>query len=146
MPMITVVYATPRSTPGLKKAVAATASRLAAEILRKDPRVTAVLVEEASAQDWFCGGQSLTEAGLASFWLDIRVTDGTNTKDEKAAFVAAAFAEMAKLLGPLHEESYCHVNDVRADAYGYAGLTQEHRYVRAKLAVAPSESGAALLR
>ena len=132
MPMITVIYATPRSTTGLKQAIAATASGLAAEILGKDPKVTAVLVEEASAQDWFCGGQPLAEAGLASFWLDIRVTDGTNTKDETAAFVAAAFGEMGKLLGPLHEESYCHVHDVRGDAYGYGGLTQEYRYVRAK--------------
>lgn len=139
MPMITAVYAAPRSAPGLKKAVAAIASRLAAEVLKKDPKVTAVLVEEASAADWFCGGQSLAEAGRASFWLDIRITDGTNTRDEKAAFVAAAFAEMGKLLGPLHEESYCHVHDVRADAYGYGGLTQEHRYIRAKLGVAPSD-------
>jgi 4-oxalocrotonate tautomerase len=135
MPMITVTYATPRAAAGLKGAIAATASRLAAEILGKDPKVTAVLVEEASAEDWFCGGQSLAAAGLASFWLDIRVTDGTNTKDEKAAFVAAAFREMGKLLGPLHEESYCHVHDVRADAYGYGGLTQERRYVSAKLGV-----------
>lgn len=138
MPMITVVYATPRAAPGLKQAVAATASRLAADVLRKDPKVTAVLVEEAAAQDWFCAGQSLAAAGRASFWLDIRITDGTNTKDEKAAFIAAAFAEMGKLLGPLHEESYCHVHDVRADAYGYGGLTQEHRYVRAKLGAASS--------
>jgi len=138
MPMITVAYATPRSAAGLKRAVAATASRLAAQILRKDPKVTAVLVEEVAAADWFCAGKSLADARLASFWLDIRITDGTNTKDEKAAFIAAAFADLGKLLGPLHEESYCHVHDVRAEAYGYAGVTQEHRYVAAKLAAAPS--------
>ena len=32
------------------------------------------------------------------------------------------------LLGDLHEESYIHVQDVRAAAYGYGGKTQEYRY------------------
>jgi 4-oxalocrotonate tautomerase len=27
----------------------------------------------------------------------------------------------------LHHESYIHVHDVRAGAYGYGGLTQEYR-------------------
>jgi 4-oxalocrotonate tautomerase len=60
--------------------------------------------------------------------------DGTNTKDEKAAFIAATFEAMGKILGPLHEESYVHVHDVRDDAYGYGGLTQGQRYIARKLA------------
>jgi 4-oxalocrotonate tautomerase len=43
MPMITVQYSTSRSERGLKAAVAQAASDLAAQILRKDPNVTAVL-------------------------------------------------------------------------------------------------------
>jgi 4-oxalocrotonate tautomerase len=136
MPMITIQFASGRMRPQSNATIAAAISRLSAEILHKDSKVTAVLVQEISPADWFAGGRSLGEAGLASFWLDIRITDGTNTKDEKAAFVAAAFRTMGELLGPLHEESYVHVHDVRADAYGYGGLTQERRYVAGKLDVA----------
>ncbi len=70
---------------------------------------------------------------MAAFWLDIRIVDGTNTREEKAAFVAAAFHAMAELIGPLHPESYVHVNEVRGDAYGYGGVTQNERYIAAKL-------------
>jgi 4-oxalocrotonate tautomerase len=133
MPMITVRFATTRTEPALKSAIASRISRLSADILHKDEKVTAVLVEQAQPGDWFCGGRSLADAKLASFWLDIRITDGTNTKDEKAAFVAAAYQAMGELLGPLHEESYVHVHDVRGDAYGFAGLTQERRYITGKL-------------
>ena len=35
-----------------------------------------------------------------------------------------------RLLGELHEVSYIYVEDVRATAYGYGGLTQEYRYQR----------------
>lgn len=133
MPMITLQYATPQRKPGLAEALAEAVSRLSADILGKDPAVTAVAVEEIDPARWFVGGRSLAQHGLAGFWLDIRITDGTNTREEKAAFVAAAFARMNELIGPLHNESYVHVNDVRGDAYGYGGLTQNERYFAHKL-------------
>jgi 4-oxalocrotonate tautomerase len=136
MPMITVRYATGRTGDNLKSAIAQAARDLAARVLHKDPNVTAVLVEAADPVDWFCGGQSLAQSGLAGFWLDIRISDGSNNKDEKAAFIAAVFKRMGELLGPLHQESYVHVHDARADSYGYGGLTQERRYIAGNLSVA----------
>jgi 4-oxalocrotonate tautomerase len=133
MPMITVQYSTGRFETGLKAAVAQAASELAARVLHKDPRVTAVQVQAVEPTDWFCAGPSLAQSGLAAFWLEIRVTEGTNTKDEKAAFIAAAFERMGELLGRLHVESYVHVHDARADGYGFGGVTQERRYVAGKL-------------
>jgi 4-oxalocrotonate tautomerase len=133
MPMITVHFAAARRAEGKQAAIAAAISRLASEILHKDPKAAAALVQEAAPGDWFCGGRSLAQAGLATFWLDIRITEGTNTKDEKAAFVAAAFRVMGEILGPLHEESYVQVHEARADSYGFGGLTQERRYIAGKL-------------
>jgi 4-oxalocrotonate tautomerase len=133
MPLIAVRYATNRAQAGLKAAIARAASDLAAGILHKDPKVTAVLVEAADPADWFCGGHSLAQSGLASFSLDIRITDGSNNKDEKAEFIATVFKRMGALLGPLHEESYVHVHDARADGYGFGGITQERRYIADKL-------------
>jgi 4-oxalocrotonate tautomerase len=138
MPLIAVQYTSSRKSPSLKAAVAAAISELSADILHKDPKVTAVIVQSVDAVDWFAGGTSLAEQKLASVWVDIHITDGTNTKDEKADFIAAVFSRMSYLLGPLHTESYIHVHDVRADAYGFGGLTQERRYIANKLAVAPS--------
>ena len=133
MPLITVTVSTPHKKVVSKADIAAEVTRLSSTILHKDPNVTAVIVSRVPTDDWFCGGRSLTDAWLASFWLDIHVTDGTNTKDEKAAFIAAVYASMEKLLGPLHEESYVHVHDVRDDAYGYGGLTQGRRYIERQL-------------
>jgi 4-oxalocrotonate tautomerase len=131
--MISVQYASPRRKADLAKAIAQAARRLASDVLGKDAAVTAVVVEEIDAARWFVADKSLAEHGLAGFWLDIRITDGTNTREEKAAFVAATFATMNELIGPLHSESYVHVNEVRGDAYGYGGLTQNERYFAGKL-------------
>ncbi|WP_454916305.1 tautomerase family protein [Xanthobacter sediminis] len=114
--------------------VAATLSAITARILRKDPQVTAVAVSFVPATRWFTGGVSLAAKGASSFSLDILVVDGTNTKDEKAAYLDAVFSAMAGLLPNLDPESYILVREVKADAYGYGGRTQERRYVERHLA------------
>src|SRR3978361_1559949 len=132
MPMITVQYATPDAKTGLAPAIAAAVAKFNPGILKKDPNITAINVEESDAATWFIGGKPLTQHQLAAFWVDVRITDGTNTREEKAAFVAAVFEAMKGLLGPLHNECYVHVDDVRGDAYGYGGLTQNERYFAGK--------------
>jgi 4-oxalocrotonate tautomerase len=142
MPLITVSYSTSREKPSLNSEIAAAVSELTAKILHKDPKVTAIIVKAVNAVDWFAGGKSLAEQKLASYWIDIHVSEGTNTKDEKAAYLAAMFARMGELLGPLHEETYLHVDEVKGDAYGFGGLTQERRYIAGKLEVPPQRAAA----
>ena len=132
MPLITVQYSSQRNVT--KTDIAAAVTKLSADILHKDPNVTAVIVQSVDPADWFAGGRSLAEQKLASVWVDIHISDGTNTKDEKADFLAATFKRMDELLGSLHNESYVYVHDARADAYGFGGLTQERRYIASKLA------------
>lgn len=135
MPILQVTLSGPPDTAKAAE-VAQTLSHLTATHLRKDPALTSVAVTFLPEAHWFVGGPSLAPAGLSSFWLDIAVVDGTNTKDEKAAYIAAVFAAMAGLIGPLHTESYIHVREVKADAYGYGGRTQESRYVEKTLKAA----------
>ena len=142
MPLISVTYSTQRETPALKADVAAAITELTAKILHKDPKVTAVIVKSVDGADWFAAGKSLAEQKLASYWIDTHISEGTNTKDEKAAYLAAVFQHMAELLGPLHEETYLHVDEVKGDAYGFGGLTQERRYIAGKLEVPPQRAAA----
>jgi 4-oxalocrotonate tautomerase len=135
MPLITVTFASAHKELASKAAIAAEVNRLSATLLDNDPKVTAIIVQRVETEDWFAGGRSLADAGRASFWLDIHVTEGNKTKDQKAKFIAAVFSAMGKLLGPLHEESYAYVHEARGDAYGFGGLTQEQRYIAGKLAV-----------
>ena len=101
---------------------------LTTRILKKKREVTAIAIEYIDHDSWFVGGELLSELGKNSFYFDIKITDETNTKDEKAQYIKEAFEGFERLLGNLHEESYIYVQDVRATSYGYGGKTQEFRY------------------
>jgi 4-oxalocrotonate tautomerase len=135
MPILNLKVSASR-TASLSRTLSEGLVEATARILRKNPEITAVAIDYVSPEDWIVGGRSLAEQKKASFWLDIKVVDGTNTKDEKALYLAEVFAFMGRVLGTLHEESYVLVHEVPADAYGFGGLTQEHRYIANKLRTA----------
>ncbi|HNH88185.1 MAG TPA: 4-oxalocrotonate tautomerase family protein [Thiobacillaceae bacterium] len=135
MPYIHVA-ATRQADPDLSREIAARISALTATHLGKDPTITAVAVTYVDPQHWFAGGRSLAEQGKNTFWLDIKVVDGSNTKSEMAAYLEAVFATLSDLLGNVHSESYALVHEVPASAYGYAGKTQEYRFIARQLAQA----------
>jgi len=127
MPILNVKISAVK-TPEMTGKIAAILLELTTRILRKDPKVTAIAIDYIDPADWIVGGVSLAAQNRSSVYFDIKITDETNTKAEKAQYIGEAFAAFANLLGNLHEESYIYVQDVRAAAYGYGGLTQEHRY------------------
>jgi 4-oxalocrotonate tautomerase len=127
MPILNVKVSAKKSA-GLTKAISDILLELTTRILHKKPEVTSIAIDYVDPDDWIVAGKSLTEQGKNSIYFDIKITDETNTKTEKALYIREAFAAFNQLLGNLHEESYIYVEDVRATAYGYGGLTQEYRY------------------
>ncbi|MBU3585888.1 4-oxalocrotonate tautomerase family protein [Polynucleobacter sp. AM-26B4] len=127
MPILNVKVSAKKS-PELTQKIADLLLDLTSRILKKKPEVTAIAIEYVEPDAWVVGGQLLSKQGKNSFYFDIKITDETNTKDEKAQYIREAFKGFEQLLGNLHEESYIYVQDVKAASYGYGGLTQEYRY------------------
>jgi 4-oxalocrotonate tautomerase len=127
MPILNVKVSTEKS-PQMTSRIAAILLELTTRILHKDPQVTSIAIDYVDPAHWIVGGRSLAEQNKCSIYFDIKITDETNTKAEKAQYIKEAFDAFAALLGNLHEESYIYVQDVRAAAYGYGGRTQEYRY------------------
>jgi 4-oxalocrotonate tautomerase len=129
MPILNVKVSAKKS-PEMTRAIAALLLDLTARLLHKKREVTSIAIDYVDPADWIVGGRSLAEQGRSSVYFDIKITDETNTKEEKAEYIRQAFDAFSRLLGDLHDESYIYVQDVRAGAYGYGGKTQEFRYQR----------------
>ncbi|MDQ7970091.1 MAG: 4-oxalocrotonate tautomerase family protein [Oxalicibacterium faecigallinarum] len=127
MPILNVKISAEKN-PQLTKDIATLLLELTSRVLKKKPEVTAIAIDYVPPDSWIIAGVPLSEQNKNSVYFDIKITDETNTKEEKAQYIREAFAGFARLLGNLHEESYIYVQDVRAASYGYGGLTQEYRY------------------
>ncbi|HTH79135.1 MAG TPA: 4-oxalocrotonate tautomerase family protein [Ramlibacter sp.] len=132
MPILNVKVSRPASTEATRQ-ISQTLLELTSRILKKQPEVTSIAIDYVPPEHWVVAGRTLVEHGKSSFYFDIKVTEGTNTKDEIAQYVAEAFAAFRGMLGDLHDESYVYVEEVHGYAYGYGGRTQEWRYVKSKL-------------
>lgn len=130
MPILNVKVSADRSRE-MTRSIADILIDLTTRVLHKDPQLTSIAIEYVDPHDWIIAGKSLAELGKSSIYFDIKITDETNSKSEKAQYIREAFDAFSDLLGDLHEESYIYVQDVRAASYGYGGKTQEYRFHRA---------------
>ena len=119
-------------SPGVTKQVADVLATSTTNILEKKRELTSIAVEYVPDNQWFVGGAPISSQEEKTFYLEIKITGGTNTKNEKAAYVEEVFSAMQSILGKLHPASYIVITDVSGDSWGYEGATQEFRYIRGK--------------
>lgn len=126
MPILNVLLSGPAHAQTTQQ-VAVMLANCTSRILRKKPELTSIAVRYVEPEHWIVGGQSLAAQGKSSAYVEIKITDETNTRAEKAAYIQAVYDGLLELMPNLHHESYIYVDDVRAGAYGYGGKTQEYR-------------------
>ncbi|WP_279482973.1 tautomerase family protein [Aureimonas sp. SK2] len=128
MPFVHIRIAGPPLSPPQVEALQRGATSLLADLLRKKPELTAVLVERCEAGAWSVAGRPVPLAAH----FEATITAGTNDEDEKARFVHAAHALLAEIVGAgLPPATYVVIHEVAADAWGYGGRTQLARRVSA---------------
>jgi 4-oxalocrotonate tautomerase len=118
-----------QKNPALAKELAKEISRLTKDILNKKPEVTVVTISFIPDDQWFVNSVSLAGLKTRSFHLDIKFSDSTNLKFDKANYIDAAHSSLKNLLGGIHPVSYTTIQEMKADAYGYEGLTIEYKYI-----------------
>ena len=131
MPYLNVRIATAESAEIAEKIVSILMKHTS-EILGKKPEVTSIDINFVSPKLWFVGGTAIGAMDEVTFYLDIKVTDGTNTKGEKSEYVKKVFADFESVLGAITPASYIVIHDVRADSWGFQGKTQECRFIQAQ--------------
>ncbi len=121
-----------QESPKIAEKIVAALMAHTSEVLGKKPEVTSIDINFVSPELWFVGGTRVSDTDAVTFYLDIKVTEGTNTKAEKTKYVNKVFADIDAIIGPITPASYIVIHDVRADSWGFQGLTQEFRFVQSQ--------------
>lgn len=126
MPYINIKLNAPKSEE-LKKEIVEMVLNNSQNILKRKKEVTSILVEFVPFEDWFIYDKNCT-----TFYLDIKITKGTTSKDEKRDFIKAIFDKFKELLGDVSNVSYIKIDEISGDCWGYDGTTQEFKYYEGK--------------
>lgn len=92
-------------------------------ITHKRREVTAVRIT-ADAVCWFIGGESI---GTPTAYMEVKITEDTNSAEEKAALQQHLYQLLHDTLGGLAKASYIVIHELPAKNWGYAGISQSAR-------------------
>ncbi|WP_316823892.1 4-oxalocrotonate tautomerase [Pedobacter miscanthi] len=115
--------------PALAQELVKEIGRLTKEVLNKKPEVTVVTLSFVPEHLWFVNAVSLAELKTKSFHLNIKISDSTNLKTDKAKYIEAVHQSLISIIGDVHPVSYTAIHEMKADAYGYEGLTIEYKII-----------------
>lgn len=96
---------------------------LIANELGKRRELTSVLIDVPHRHQWTIGGNDQPTAAH----LEVCVTAGTNSEEEKGAFMARAMSLLRRTLPDLSPATYIVVKENPATDWGYDGITQADR-------------------
>jgi len=103
--------------------------RLTKDVLNKSSEVTAITVSFIPCELWFVARKSLAELNKKSFHLSVKFGESTTLKVQKAHFIESIHSILLQSIDNLHPVSYTTLEELRADAYGYNGLTVENIFI-----------------
>lgn len=150
MPYIHIRVASDHLSTGKIRHLQAGTTKLMAEVLHKRPELTVVSVETLHPNRWSLAGTAIpaprraactfrsraltllvshhsTPAGACAAMADIKITQGSNTNEEKAAFLAAFHKLLRDCLGPFDTPAYVVIDEVPGSDWGYDGISQARR-------------------
>ncbi|MEA3193116.1 MAG: 4-oxalocrotonate tautomerase [Betaproteobacteria bacterium] len=127
MPFVSAMLCAEPSSSLTARAVLALTD-LTEKVLGKERERVTVAVQYVSEAHWARGA-----VPARGFYVEVKITSSTNSRDEKARYVREVNRALQSLLGG--SSGYVVVDEVAPDAWGYAGETQELRYARQRLLV-----------
>ena len=96
-------------------------------IMGKRREVTVVHIMESEPKQWATNSNQLTIEEPTGAYVDIKVTDGTNTPEEKSEMIYQTVKMLKDVAGTVQEACYVVIHDIPANSWGYNGKTQEER-------------------
>jgi len=113
-----------------QKALADGAVQIMASTLGKKAELTATTITTTKPEQWFIGCDQLTEINDSSAQIIARISENTNTEEEKSKAIKQFFDLLETVCGPINKNSYVMLDEVPMTDWGYGGQTQEHRRIR----------------
>lgn len=122
MPFARLTIAAPETSPQTCQQLVTGLTTLLEQDLLKEPEVTVVHTALVPPDSWYVAASH--QAGTTGALLEVSITAGTNTAQERTTFIHHAHELLADTLGTLPAATYVTLHEPDAESYGYNGVTQ----------------------
>lgn len=129
MPYISVQLSSP-TDPMTADNLAKGITHILSNDLGKKEELTAVNITYSSSSQWYIGNRSLDTRHEQSAYVDIKISESTNSKAEIKTAIAKLYELLNDQLGNLSEVSYITIDEVNQTNWGYGGKTQHERAIK----------------
>lgn len=124
MPFINITHSGSKLSEEQRGKLFKETTRLMNEVMHKKEELTSVRIDNYEAGDWAIGSKRMSMSSSSAVYMDIKVTQGTNTAEEKSEMIRQSTMMLKEIIGPVAEASYVVIHEVAGDSWGYNGLTQ----------------------
>ncbi len=124
MPFINITHSGSKLSEEQRGKLFKETTRLMNEVMHKKEELTSVRIDNYEAGDWAIGSKRMSMSSSSAVYMDIKVTQGTNTAEEKSEMIRQSTLMLKEIIGPIAEASYVVIHEVAGDSWGYNGLTQ----------------------
>jgi 4-oxalocrotonate tautomerase len=122
MPFARLTVADPQLSVETQHELAEGITKLLSGALLKEPEVTVVNTVLVPREQWFVA--AIPRCAATGAHLEVSITAGTNTAEEKAAFLSEAYRLLVEALHTLPPAVYVALHELDAESYGYNGISQ----------------------
>lgn len=104
-----------------------TTTMLMNTVMGKRREVTVVHIQESESLQWSTDATQLSDKDPIGVYVNIKVTAGTNTAEEKTEMISQTVKMLKDIVGAIQEACYVVIDDIPANSWGYNGKTQAAR-------------------
>lgn len=122
MPFIRATISNPQLDSATRETLVKGLTDLALTTLNKPLERTTVHLNLVAADHYYVGGEPVGEATGAH--VEVSITAGTNSADEKARFISQIYDLLQSTLGLLPSVAGVALYEMHPESYGYNGVTQ----------------------
>jgi 4-oxalocrotonate tautomerase len=122
MPFIRITISDPQLDRATQETLAQGLTGLAVTVLNKPLERITVHLNLVPADCYYVGGEPVREATGAH--VEVSITAGTNSADEKARFISRTYELLRTTLGLLPSVAGVALYEMHPESYGYNGVTQ----------------------
>jgi 4-oxalocrotonate tautomerase len=128
MPFIRVTVSEPELPAKTAETLAKGLTELAVRALGKSATRTTVHLNRTPVSLFYVAGAPVDGTGATGAHVEVSITAGTNSAQEKEAFIRGAYELLCTTLGVLPPVAGVALYELHPESYGYNGITQLEHY------------------